>query len=689
MAAPEPNSKVHVVLFTGGRGSGVLSSELIKNDRIALTLAINGYDDGLSTGEVRRFLGDCLGPSDFRKNASRLARKLRTCDEKLIDLLDLRFPEGYTLLESAAAFRALRDGIPPGDDFQRTMTAMAATLDRRTTAALLARLGHFESELDRTGYPFSFADCSLGNLVFAGCFLHIGRRFNEAVDDYAALLQLPPGMIENVTDGRNVNLVAVDREGRLLGTEAEIVTADRPQQLQDIHLLDHLPTAEERRTLDQGSRAELDRFIAKHSVTPVANPRLLARLAEADLIVYAPGTQHSSLFPSYLTPGVGEAIARNLKAVKVLITNIQEDAEISGQSAVDLIDKALHYLREKGRVAIPTPCLITHYLLNDPEVSETRPYVPLGRLDNIEDPRLVRIGNYEDGVTGTHDASKVLTPFIKAFLRRGERIRLAVLLLDAESLNKVGQTIVEMIRAGIEELPLVLTVYYQCPESFDPAFAASLPFEVRNLATRAETSASGLAQLAQDRTFEYVMLFESSGMYRGDDVVNLAKHLGGERLDAVWGSRRLSVNDIKQAYHLVYRRKPVKAAVSFLGSHVLSLCYLLLYGRYISDTLSGARVIRSSFLRDEALDYRRKDFNQLVLSTLLRRRAEVFETPVYYFPISPEKIRRTTVGDGFQSLLTILRGRLRRLGPPAPAATDPLEARAAPVSGTEAAPLPK
>ena len=37
---------------------------------VALTIAINGYDDGASTGEVRRFLGDSLGPSDFRKNAS-------------------------------------------------------------------------------------------------------------------------------------------------------------------------------------------------------------------------------------------------------------------------------------------------------------------------------------------------------------------------------------------------------------------------------------------------------------------------------------------------------------------------------------------------------------------------------------------------------------------------------------------
>src|SRR5947208_16585564 len=81
-----------VVLFSGGRGSGVLSKQLLRDPRIQLTVAINGYDDGFSTGEVRRFLGDSLGPSDFRKNASHLAAELKTCAPDLIELLDSRLP---------------------------------------------------------------------------------------------------------------------------------------------------------------------------------------------------------------------------------------------------------------------------------------------------------------------------------------------------------------------------------------------------------------------------------------------------------------------------------------------------------------------------------------------------------------------------------------------------------------------
>src|SRR5436190_19935317 len=132
-----------VVVFSGGRGSSVLSKELITHPGIDLTLAINGYDDGMSTGEVRRFLGDALGPSDFRKNASHLARALGTCDPALVDLLDRRLPALCTRPQALAVFHGI-DG------------------------PLRARLDRFEQELVSAGRSFEFSDCAIGNVVFAG-----------------------------------------------------------------------------------------------------------------------------------------------------------------------------------------------------------------------------------------------------------------------------------------------------------------------------------------------------------------------------------------------------------------------------------------------------------------------------------------------------------------------------------------
>jgi hypothetical protein len=41
---------LRVVLFSGGRGSSALATTLVRTPGVVLTVAINGYDDGASTG---------------------------------------------------------------------------------------------------------------------------------------------------------------------------------------------------------------------------------------------------------------------------------------------------------------------------------------------------------------------------------------------------------------------------------------------------------------------------------------------------------------------------------------------------------------------------------------------------------------------------------------------------------------
>ena len=164
------NTRVNVVLFSGGRGSRVLSTQLINNPRVKLTLAINGYDDGASTGEVRRFLGDSLGPSDYRKNASRLAGALHSCSPALIELLDLRFPRDYSGTEAVATLDLIRGlNVRANDDFRQNFQHVLSYTDADAKQNIAYKLCHFQQVLTRSGYPFAFADCSLGNLVFAGC----------------------------------------------------------------------------------------------------------------------------------------------------------------------------------------------------------------------------------------------------------------------------------------------------------------------------------------------------------------------------------------------------------------------------------------------------------------------------------------------------------------------------------------
>ena len=645
---------VSVVLFSGGRGSGVLSRQLIGHPDVTLTIAINGYDDGASTGEVRRFLGDSLGPSDFRKNASRVARETRSCPAGIIEALDARLPTPCSREQALHALDAI--GVAGGQEMRSRIDVVRSALE--------------------SGRPFEFSDCAIGNLVFAGCYLLRDRRFNDAVDDYCALLGLPAGLIENVTDGTNAFLVALEQDRGILVSEAEIVDAKQQNRISDVFLIDRPLSEDDRAVLEGLSKDQAARWLEERSRTIPLNPRLRARIAAADLIIYAPGTQHSSLFPSYLTKDLSRAIASNLKAMKLLVTNIQADAEISGSTAVDIVERAVYYLKEKGRLPLPVPTLITHYIINDPKIPETDAdagYVPLGHLETLEDPRLVRIGHYEDGVSGRHDASKVLTPFLQSFLAGRRRQRIAVWLYDAASLNKLSQSVLEMLRAGIQDHAVDVTVFYTADADLDDVFMQPLPIGLRNLRSGAEPAGKAFVRALVEQEFDYAALFESSGMYRGEDLVSLIPPLMSGRLDAVWGSRRLSVKDIEASYRLRYNHKALLGSFSYVGSHVLSAAYLTLFGRYISDTLSGVRAVRTGFLTSLPVPPDDKLANQYLLCALLREKADVLETPVQFLPLSPERVRRTTPAEGLRSLAVIAWQRVTRPKRAAAAAAAPAD----------------
>lgn len=681
---PTERSRLEVVLFSGGRGSGALTEQLVTNPGIALTVVINGYDDGASTGEVRRLLGDALGPSDFRKNASRLARRLRSCPLPVIDLLDMRLDAALTEPETGVRLAGAVRGVPghmPPDSRLDPVRTTAELLPPSVREALGVRLDRFATELGRSSAPFSFSDCSVGNLVFAGGFLLAGRAFNRAVDDYCALVGLPEGLVDNVTDGTNAFLVAIDADGRFLGSEEAIVDATRQNRIDDIFLIAAPPTTDEARRWTTCSREELTAILTARAAVVQLNPRVAEAVRGADLIVYAPGTQHSSLFPSYLTPGLSSAIAANLTAIKLLVTNIQSDAEITGRSAVDIVDRAMFYLQNRGQLSMATPCLITHYLLNDPgHAASVVPYVPLGRLESIEDPRLVRVANFEEAGTGRHDAGKILGPFVESFLARWNTTqKVAVLLHDASTANKVVQTVLEMVRGGIRDLPVTLTVFHDGPDAVDKGFVVSPGFPVRRLEGNELERDRTFRTILRDEAFDYVILFDSSGMYNGEDIATLASHLNLGRLDAVWGSRRLSVRDIHESYRLKYRHRTTLGAISYAGSHVLSLLYLALFGRYVSDTLSAARAVRVADAVALPVPMTHKLANQHLLSALLRRRAEMFEVPVQFFSISPAQVRRTTPLDGMRAVVTAVKARLRPAAIPAPAS-----AAIAPPRGGEA-----
>ena len=215
--------------FRAAAGPGRWPSWSATDPRVELTVGINGYDDGASTGEVRRFLGDALGPSDFRKNASRLARLRR----------DVSRPRSS--ISSIAACRTAppRPISQPGRRARRR-SAPARTCRRsiRRRARPSRRGCDASTRSSRAGRPINFQRRERRQLRVCRRLPRVRSPFQRGGRRLLRAGRPAAGLIENVTDGANAFLVALDDDDRLLGSEEEIVDAKRHNRVKEIFLID-------------------------------------------------------------------------------------------------------------------------------------------------------------------------------------------------------------------------------------------------------------------------------------------------------------------------------------------------------------------------------------------------------------------------------------------------------------------
>lgn len=334
---------VAVTMFSGGRGAAAISRGLLRTPGVELSLVINGYDNGLSTGALRRHLPGMLGPSDFRKNLALHLDPADPAQAALASVLEHRLPEGATtgaLIEAVGERRGPFTALPP-----------------RIRDAVVAELCVFARWSATAG--FDLTDCAVGNLVFVGAYLRHGADFNAAVDSCARMFGSPVRLL-NVTNGENAFLVALKRDGELLADEADIVAPQDPTPITDLFLLREPPDTRLRTELAGLPPSWAREVLARGRAEITPNPRALEAIADADLIVYGPGTPHSSLLPSYLTPGVADAIADNTAAAKVFVVNTRHDHDVQGLTAPDLVDRTLAYLGDPGNERRTVTHVLSH-----------------------------------------------------------------------------------------------------------------------------------------------------------------------------------------------------------------------------------------------------------------------------------------------------------------------------------------
>src|SRR5271165_6771898 len=196
----------NVVVFSGGRGATTILTSLARTRNVQLSIVINAYDSGLSTGRVRRAFDGMLGPSDVRKTVGTLVRAVGDQTARsLASLLETRLGAVTGDQNPEAQFAAILD--ERFDQLGAELLPLVQNLTLATWSILRESLTAFQKHLVSSECSFDFDDLALGNAVLAG--MYVESDFNSAISAYQDLLGLADQRVMNVSTGDDLWLSAV------------------------------------------------------------------------------------------------------------------------------------------------------------------------------------------------------------------------------------------------------------------------------------------------------------------------------------------------------------------------------------------------------------------------------------------------------------------------------------------------
>lgn len=397
---------LNVVVLNGGRGAASIIPTLLGKDGLNVTSIVNAYDDGKSTGEIRRFF-DMLGPSDIRKVQELMLPTGGPHSDGHRALFTFRYPvpvDRPAILADMEAFAA-------GGDSLAGIAVAPETVRRALQGFVREFLDGLRVIEKARGATFDFTDCSLMNCLYAGAYLKSGRDMELTTRTIDRLFRLKGTVLPNSVE--NKWLMALRENGEMLYSEAEIVELRSNVRIDAIYLLD--------RPLDRARFAsltldEMRHYLRRHHAAAVASPGVILALEQADIIIYSAGTQHSSLYPTYISRGVAETIAANREALKVFVTNIGADYETPSYRASDYVQGAHRHLclAERRRYAMPE--LFSAVLINNGRRKADETYVDFDEENFADLPVRLLVRDFEsERSPGKHDGETVIDTILNLY----------------------------------------------------------------------------------------------------------------------------------------------------------------------------------------------------------------------------------------------------------------------------------
>lgn len=319
--------KQNIVIFTGGSGSTNLQIGLHHfKDIVDVKLVLNAYDNGKSTGAVRKVMdGKILGPSDLRKNQMLQASLNKSISSDLLEYLDKR------LWASSAdeMHKQCMNLIPIGISLKEI---------RFINSALDAFFNKYTSKL------IEYNDFSISNIIYAGIASLSENSLNNAGKIIASeLLHIPEDKVNLISDD-SLFLQAITKNGHIILDEGDIVDWNNPANpIVGIQLIDN----------------------SGKKVVPEILKETEKIIKDADVLIFSCGTQWSSLIPTYIHKDFKTLIKKS-KSKKYLVMNNTRDRDMVEKTSADLIELLEEFL----------PIEDIFFIFNENAISEMKQVLP-------------------------------------------------------------------------------------------------------------------------------------------------------------------------------------------------------------------------------------------------------------------------------------------------------------------------
>ncbi len=162
----------------------------------------------------------------------------------------------------------------------------------------------------------------------------------------------------------------------------------------------------------------------------------------------------------------------------------------------------------------------------------------------------------------------------------------------------------------------------------------------------------------QEASGDFVLVQDADLEYDPRDYIKMLKELSGRTQVAIYGSRTLGQYE-KQRKLLTPGKHPKQSVGPYLAGILLSVWTFLLYGQFLTDTLTAYKIYPTDFLKKQFVKTAGFETDHELTAKLIKNGYSIVEVPISYVPRSVEEGKKIKFSDGLTAVWTLLRFRFQ------------------------------